>query len=109
MRNNLIDRLVDDVAGLHHDHHAARRLQVRAHLLDRVATDHLGALRLIGEKLIDLRRRAVEDCHRVAVVVHVQNQILPHHGEADQTDIASSLCHFFSRFKSITRRPTLRR
>src|ERR1700687_1739262 len=47
----------------------------------------LPALGGIVEEFVDLRRGAVKRDHRVPVVVHIQNEILAHDGEANKGDI----------------------
>ncbi len=92
----LIDHLVDRVAGLDHQHDAARRLERLNQLLDGMRADDLRALGFVLEELVDLGDGSIEDGHAVAVVVHVQDQILAHDSEADQSDVAS--CSWHSRF-----------
>ena len=49
---------------------------------------HFRALRLVGEKMIHLRRGAVVGHDGEAVVVHVEDQILAHDGQTDQCDVS---------------------
>ena len=87
VRQHRLDELVDRRARLHEEHDPPRRLERRAHLLDRVRADDLRALRLVREELVHLRRRPVVRRHHEAVVVHVEDEVLPHHGEADHRDV----------------------
>ena len=57
------------------------------HLFDGVGADDLRALGGVVQELVDLGRRAVEGDHGEAVVVHVQDQVLAHDGQADQCDV----------------------
>ena len=41
-----------------------------------------------GQKIVHARNGAVENGHGEAVVVHVENQILAHHGQTNQGDIS---------------------
>ena len=93
VRDDLSDGLVDDIAGFDHDHDAARGLERGAELLDGVGADDLGALGLVGQKLVDLGGGAVEDGDFIAVVVHVQHQVLSHDCKADEADVARCLFH----------------
>ena len=52
-----------------------------------VGADDLLSLGPAVDELVDLRRRAVEDGHGVAVALHVQDEVLAHHGQADQADV----------------------
>ena len=96
MRQQLLDHLVDRVAGLDHQHDAARPLQQLDQLFDRVRADDLRALRLVVDELVHLGDGAVEHGHLVAVVVHVQDQVLAHDGQADQADITTRVRHRIS-------------
>jgi len=50
--------------------------------------DDLGALGFVGEKMIHLLDRAVERNDGEAVVVHVEDEILAHHGQTDECDVS---------------------
>ena len=62
-------------------------------LLDRVRPYYLRALRLIREEIVHLGDGTVEDGDLVAMVVHVQHQVLAHHRQSDQSDIAICFRH----------------
>ena len=64
------------------------RLSMRDHFRDGMRADDLGALGFVGEEVVHLRDGAVVGDDGEAVVVHVQNQILAHDGQADECDIA---------------------
>ena len=49
--------------------------------------DGFAALGGVVQELIDLGDRAVVGHHGVAVVVHVQDEVLAHHGQTDQCDV----------------------
>ena len=91
----LLDEIVHRLAGLHHQHHPARRFEQADQFLDGVGADDLRALGLVGEEIVHLGDGAVVDRHGEAVVVHVQNQVLAHHGQADQADVRLGF-HCFS-------------
>ena len=42
----------------------------------------------LAEKFVHLGDGAVEDGHGEAVVVHVENEVLAHHGQSDQSDVS---------------------
>ena len=56
------------------------------------------ALGLVIEEVVHFGNRAVEGHHGKTVVVHVQNQILAHHGQTDECDI-SLWFHLLHSFK----------
>ncbi len=55
--------------------------------------DHLGSLRFVVDEVVDLGDRPIEHRDLVAVVVHVQHQVLAHDRQANQSNIASCLSH----------------
>ncbi len=69
------------------------RFQRADKFLNRMGADNLRALCLIGQKVIDLRNSPIEDGDFKAVVVHIQDQVLAHDGQPDQTDITSCVLH----------------
>ena len=77
----MVDHLIDRVAGLHHQHDAARAFQQADQFLDGMRADHLRAFSFVGEEVVDFGDGAVEDGYFEAVVIHVENEILTHHGE----------------------------
>ena len=58
------------------------------HLLDRVGADDVCPLGLVVEEIVHLGDGAVVGHDRVAVVVHVEDQVLAHDGQADECDVS---------------------
>jgi hypothetical protein len=58
-----------------------------------MCTDDLGAFGLVGEEVIDFRDGAVEDGHFEAMVIHVEDEVLTHYGEADEADVTGGVWH----------------
>jgi hypothetical protein len=54
---------------------------------------HLRALGLIGQKIVHFRNSAVEHRDLKSVVIHVQDEILSHNGEADQANVTTGVWH----------------
>ena len=81
------------VAGLDHQHDAARLLEQPTSSSMECAPTTWVPLASLFEEIVHLGDGAVEDRHFVAVVVHVQDQVLAHDGQADQSDIASCFWH----------------
>jgi hypothetical protein len=48
------------------------------------------------KEIVYLRNGSVKHGYPVAMVVHVKNQVLAHHGQTNQANIAISLLHKFS-------------
>jgi len=90
---DVVDGLVDGVAGFDHEHDAAGALEEGGELLGGVSADDVGALGFVGEEVVDLGGGAVEYGHFEAVVVHIEDEVLSHDGEADEADITRSVWH----------------
>ena len=88
VRGDLRDKIVHGLAGLHEHHDPAWAFEFRDEFLNRVRSLDFRALRLIGEEVIHLRGGAVVDDDGVAVVVHVEDEILAHDGQSDETDVS---------------------
>ena len=73
---DLVDKVIDSLAGLDEHHDFAGTLELLAELLDRVGADDVGALGLVGEEVIDLGDGSVVGADGESVVVHVQDQVL---------------------------------
>ena len=88
VRQQHFDEIVHRLPRLHHQHDLARPLQQPHHLFDRMrADDGLAALGGIVEEFVHFRNRAIVGHYRLTVIVHIEDEILTHHGEADQCDI----------------------
>ena len=96
-RLELFDHAIHRGTGFHHDHDPARGLQAAHEGFKRVITlDPISrpCMNLVGrfvlqspDEFVGGSGRAIEDRDRKSVVGHVQNEILTHDGQADQTDI----------------------
>ncbi len=94
---DVVDHLVDGVAGLDHEHDAAGRLSRLASSSMECAPTTCGALGFVGDEVVDLGDGAVEDGDLESVVVHVEDEVLSHDGKADQADITSWFRHSLSK------------
>jgi hypothetical protein len=81
------DEVVDGGARLDHHEDFAGRLEAVDQFLEGVAALEF-LPRMFADELVDLRHRAVEDRHLVAPAFHVENEVLTHHRQAHETDIA---------------------
>src|ERR1041385_8318295 len=95
MRQQRVDHVIHRLAGLDHQHHAARALEHLDELGNRAAARDLGALRLHGEEIVDLGNGAVEHGDAIAVIVHVEDEVLAHHGQTDQSNVTTGGVHKF--------------
>ena len=50
---------------------------------------YLGAGRFAAQEFVHLGDSSIKHGHAIAVIVHVQNQVLAHHREANQSDITT--------------------
>ena len=88
-----VNHTIDRRACLDHDHDLARSLERGDQVFDRMSTDEFLALASTVDKLVNLRRRPVEDSHGIAAAFHVENQVFAHDGEADQADVGGRFAH----------------
>ena len=79
--------LVDRAAGLNHEHDAARALEQAGKLLNGVRPDNLCAFGFVGHEIVDFRNSAIEYRNLKAVVVHVEDEVLAHDGQANEGDV----------------------
>jgi hypothetical protein len=86
-QDQLFDEVVHRLPGFHQQHHAPRPLQRRHQLRQGMRADDGHPLGGARNKCIDHGGRAVVHGHGEAVVGHVQYQVLPHHGQADEGDV----------------------
>jgi len=93
VRDELLDEFVHRLAGLDEHHHSARQLELGNHLSDGMCAEHFRALGLVREEVIHFFRGAVVGDDGEAVVVHVENEILAHDGQTDESDVALRLFH----------------
>ena len=83
VRQQAIDHVVDGIAGLHHQHHAARLLQRLDQLRNRVRADNLRAFGFVVQEVVNFGHCSIEYGDAISMVVHIQDQILAHDGQAD--------------------------
>ncbi len=95
VRQQLFDHLIDCVAGFDHQHHPTWSLQSANQLFNRMRSDDLRPFCFVTNKVVHLRNGPVEDRHPITVIVHVENQILTHYGEPNETDVATCVWHKF--------------
>ena len=89
MGQHRLDEIVHCLPGLDHEHDLAGPLQHADHLFDRMCShDTLVAVGRIVQEIVDLGYGAVVSHHCVAVVGHVEDQVLAHHRQTDKCNIA---------------------
>jgi hypothetical protein len=69
------------------EHNTSRFLEFFAHFLNGMGTDDFRSFRLISQKLINLIRGSVVCTDNVAMIIHVQNDVLAHHCQPDEGNI----------------------
>lgn len=75
-RQELLNPVIDSLAGLDEEHDAAGGLELANKLLDAVGADNGLALGLVFQESVDLGDGSVEGADGEAVVGHVQNKVL---------------------------------
>ena len=95
-RQQLLDHVVDRLAGLDHDDDRARALDRLNEGFEVGFGDDLAAQTLLAggdDELVDLAGGAVVHRDRVALLGNVERQIRAHHGKADKADVSSRHSH----------------
>ncbi len=95
MREQLLDEIVHGGPRLHEHHDLARVFQVARQFLNAVAADNRLALGATRDECVHLFHGAVVAGDGEPLARHVENNILAHDGETDETDV-SLLWHKFS-------------
>ena len=101
--------MVDRLAGLYHQHHPARLFQDSNQFLNRVRAHDLCAGRFLLDEIVYFGDGSIKHTHAITVVVHIQDQILAHDSQADQSDVAAFLFHSISWLTLLLPRPRSRR
>ena len=83
----LLDHVVHGLPGFYHHEHLARLFQIVNQFFETVAANDIFSGGSAVYKFVHLFRRAVENGHGEALRLHVHDEILAHHGKADQTDV----------------------
>jgi len=84
-----LNEVVDGLAGHDEHHHTAGLLELGAELLDGVSTNDRLALGLVLEEAVNLGDSAVESNNIEAVVGSVEDQVLTHDGQTDETEVSA--------------------
>jgi hypothetical protein len=84
----VVNKLIHRFAGFDHEHDPARFLEQADHFRDRMRAKDTGAFCFLIEEFIHLGDGAVESGHSESVVVHVQNEVLAHHGQTNYGNIS---------------------
>ena len=83
-----VDHRVGGLAGLHHDHRAARALEAGGEFLQRgMADEAAGSVRVFRHELLHGGGGAVVNRDAEAVVGDVEGEVLAHDREADESDV----------------------
>jgi len=90
---HLLNEVVDRRTSHDQKHHTTRLLELGNELLNRMGSDNGFALGLILEEAIDLGDGSVESNNGEAVIRSVENQILAHDREANETEITNWTRH----------------
>ena len=56
-----------------------------------MCSNDICAFRVVCQKVVYLAGSPIEDCDRITMVVHVEHQVLTHHGEPYKADVSAGL------------------
>ena len=84
----MFDEVVHRLAGFDHEHHASRLFEEPDHFLEGMGAEDACSFGLFGEEFVHFGDGAIKGDDDVAVVVHVEDEILAHHSQPDESDIA---------------------
>ena len=87
---NLRNEFIHCGASLDHEHDPARPLEQRDEFRDGMRAEDFGPPGFVLEKGVDLFHRAIKDGHGKTVIVHIEDEILAHDSQSDQSDICLS-------------------
>ena len=93
-------------ACFHHDHGFARPLERPDEFLHRFRRLDISSLRAAGCESLGHFGRAVKNSNRKSFRFHVENEVLAHHRQADEANIALIRGHFGSPFRAARGRAT---
>ena len=94
-RDEMFDKFIHRRAGLHQHHNATRPLERADHLLQRMGADHVGFFGFLVQEFIHFGNGAVKSHDFEAVVVHVENEVLAHHSQANECNVRCRLHVFY--------------
>lgn len=86
----------EDTLTLDKHHDSFRFLQLLHHLLQAVSTNYLGTLCLIFQELIYLLCSAVVCTDHKSMIVHVQDEILAHDSQPNESNVGPSTVKYSS-------------
>ena len=93
-RRELVDDCVHRRTGLDHDHRLPWSLQRGEEFLHRARRHDIFPLGLTGCKLVGHIGGPVKNGHGKSLRFHVEDEVLAHDGQADQSDITLLRAHF---------------
>ena len=91
MWDEQFDEIIHRFARFHHQHDLTWFLQIVYQLLDAVAALDVLSFRFPVDEIINLVGCSIKNCYREPVVLHIENQILAHNRQPDQSHVL--FCH----------------
>ena len=85
--HNRLDGKVHGFTGLHHQHDNSWLLESQHHVFDVMVSLHRSSLGFVFKKFINFVAATIAHRDLEAVIVHVEDQVLTHHGKAIKADI----------------------
>ena len=90
VRSQLVDEGINGRASLDEDDDLSGSLEGLDEFLNGLATNDVGSLGFVVHKVVDLGSGSVVGGNGESLVVHVEDQVLTHDGQADETDVSTA-------------------
>ena len=81
----LVDEIIYRLPGLDHDHNAPGLFQQAGKFFQAVGAGYILTRRRAVHEIPGLLRRAVIHRYGKSIVGHIQHEVLPHHGQSDES------------------------
>ena len=85
--DKLVDEIIDGLPGLDHQENLSGSLEGRDEILEARRPVDVLTLAPVRHEVLHLGDRTVEDAHAEALAFHVEDEVLSHDGETDESYI----------------------
>ena len=88
VRKKLADKFIHSRSRLDHQHDPPRALQHGGHLFQGMGADNVCSLCRALQEFVDFRNRPVVSNNLESMIIHVQDKILTHYSQSNQSNIS---------------------